>query len=344
LILAGWLRSYYQSIIRYRLHGDFMNNREWTRIVSCICIALSFLTVSNCSRVTVNKNNFVSYRGSMLHKGRVRTYLMHIPPSYHKESLTPLVIALHGGGGDGNRMEKFTLMSHQSDTGGFLLVYPDAIEGHWNDGRGVHKYRSHRKDIDDIGFISALIDVLAENYNVDMKRIYVTGSSNGGLMSNRLACELTDRITAIAPVIGSIAENIAARCLPKRPIPVLMINGTDDQIVPWEGEYVRSGHKKLGKILSIPDTVNFWVSHNGCLPMPEITWEPDINPEDGTRVRTIVYGKCKDGVKVVLYEIQGGGHTWPRGPRHLPEFIFGKTSRDIDANQIIWRFFKQFRR
>jgi len=321
-----------------------MNNRKWTRIVSFIFIAISFLTISNCVRVTVNKKNFVSYRGSILHKGRMRTYLVHIPPSYNEGNLTPLVIALHGGGGDGKRAEKFTLMSQQSDKDGFILVYPDAIEGHWNDGRGVNKYRSHREDIDDVGFISVLIDVLAEDYNIDMKRVYVTGSSNGGLMSNRLACELTDRITAIAPVIGSIAENIAARCPPTRPIPVLMINGTNDPMVPWEGQYVRFGRKNLGKILSIPDTVNFWVSHNGCSPMPEITWESDIDPEDGTRVRKIVYGKCKDGVEVVLYEIQGGGHTWPRSPRYLPKFIFGKTSQDIDANQTIWRFFKKFRR
>jgi polyhydroxybutyrate depolymerase len=274
----------------------------------------------------------------------MRTYLVHIPPSYNKESLTPLVIALHGGGGDGKKAEKSTLMSQQSDKDGFILVYPDAVRGHWNDGRGVKRYRSHREDIDDVGFISSLIDVLAEDYNIDRTRVYVTGISNGGLMSNRLACELTDKITAIAPVIGSIAQNVAARCLPTRPIPVLMINGMDDPMVPWEGEYVRVGRKKLGKILSIPNTVNFWVSHNGCSPKPEITWEPDIDPEDGTRVRKIVYGKCKDGVEVVLYEIQGGGHTWPRGPRYLPEFIVGKTSQDIDANQTVWRFFKQFRR
>ena len=321
-----------------------MNNRKWTRIVSFIFIAISSLTISNCARVAVNKKSFVSYRGSILHKGRMRTYLIHIPPSYNKESLTPLVIALHGGGGDGKKAEKSTLMSQQSDKDAFILVYPDAVRGHWNDGRGVNRYRSHREDIDDVGFISSLIDVLAEDYNIDRTRVYVTGVSNGGLMSNRLACELTDKITAIAPVIGSIAENVAARCLPTRPIPVLMINGMDDPMVPWEGEYVRVGRKKLGKILSIPNTVNFWVSHNGCSPKPEITWEPDIDPEDGTRVRKIVYGKCKDGVEVVLYEIQGGGHTWPRGPRYLPEFIVGKTSQDIDANQTVWRFFEQFRR
>ena len=163
-----------------------MNNRKWTRIVSFIFIAISSFTMSNCARVTVNKNSFVSYRGSILHKGRMRTYLVHIPPSYNKESLTPLVIALHGGGGDGKKAEKSTLMSHQSDKDGFILVYPDAVRGHWNDGRGVNRYRSHREDIDDVGFIASLIDVLAEDYNIDRTRVYVTGVSNGGLMSNRL--------------------------------------------------------------------------------------------------------------------------------------------------------------
>ena len=114
-------------------------------------------------------------------------------------------------------------------------------------------------------------------------------------------------------------------------------------MVPWEGGYVRFiGRKKYGRVLSTPDTVQFWASHNGCYSEPKTTWLPDTDPQDGTRVRKKVFSGCKKEADVVFYEIHGGGHTWPGGRRNAPESISGKSTRDIDANRIILDFFLNY--
>ncbi len=284
-----------------------------------------------------------SSTGSFVWGGLKRTYVIHVPSSSDKTRRVPLVIALHGGGGTGRRMESLTLggLNKLSDREGFVVVYPDGIEQHWNDGRAEVKYRAHRENIDDVGFLSALIDRLAEGANIDKRRVYVTGVSNGAMMSNRLACELTGRITAIAPVAGNMPYDLVSRCAPSKPVPVLMISGTEDPMMPWAGGEAHFLRLKFGKVLSVPETIKFWRMHNHCAPAPASTWEPDTDPQDGTRVRKEVYAGCETGAEVILYAVEGGGHAWPRGHRYLPERLIGKTSRDIDANELIWDFFKR---
>lgn len=280
---------------------------------------------------------------SVIFAGLERTYRIHIPASYHKANPIPLLFVLHGGGGTGKAMEKLTLggFNKLSDREGFIVVYPEGIGKNWNDGRDNVKYRAHREKIDDVGFLSELIDHLANKYKVDIKRVYVTGISNGALMSFRLACELSQRITAIAPVAGSMPENLPIRCSPSRPIPVLMISNTDDRLVPWEGGNIRFGRKTFGRALSVPETVKYWVNHNQCSASPSISMEPDTDPKDGTRVRKESYDQCRESSEVVLYAIEGGGHTWPGGDQYLPQWIIGKTSRDIDANEVVWNFLRK---
>jgi polyhydroxybutyrate depolymerase len=174
---------------------------------------------------------------SIIFAGLERTYRIHMPPSYDKSTPLPLLIALHGGGGSGEKMEELTLrgFNRLSDKEGFIVVYPDGIEKHWNDGRENVKYRAHREKIDDVGFISALIDYLVKQYNIDIKQVYATGISNGAMMSFRLGCELSEKIAAIAPVAGSMPENLPTRCSPSRSISVLIISNTEDPLVPWGG-------------------------------------------------------------------------------------------------------------
>jgi polyhydroxybutyrate depolymerase len=298
-------------------------------------------TLLACAAGAVQRPESVS--GSFTWDGLKRTYGIHVPPSFGKTGPMPLVIALHGGGGTGEKMEKLTLggLNRLSDREGFVVVYPDGIEEHWNDGREKVKYRAHREKIDDVGFLSALIDHLAAGGNIDKKRVYVTGISNGAMMSNRLACELTGRIRAIAPVAGNMPYDLAPRCSPSRPIPVLMISGTQDPMMPWTGGEAHFLRLKFGKVLSVPETIKFWVAHNRCAPAPAVTREPDKNPQDGTRVRKETYAGCETGTEVILYTVEGGGHTWPKGYRYLPEGLIGKTSEDIDANELIWSFFKK---
>jgi polyhydroxybutyrate depolymerase len=310
--------------------------------ISLLIIVLASICVA-CAKSEIKAEAGDKISGSIPHQGLKRTYHIYLPPSYNPALKTPLVIVLHGGGGSGQKMQKLSGLNPKADKYGFIVVYPDGIDRNWNDGRKIDNYRAHRDNIDDVGFISAMIDALARNYAIEPQRIYVTGASNGAMMSMRLACELSGKIRAVAPVIGSMPEDLMSDCSPARSIPILMINGTEDPLVPWEGGFVHFGRRKLGRILSVPDTVEFWRSQNGCSQKPAITWEPDRDPDDGTRVRKTLYQPCKHGADVVLYEVQGGGHTWPGRYQYLPEFIIGRTSRDIDGTDVILDFFDQHR-
>lgn len=320
-----------------------MNKRPMPLIAISLLLGIFLATDIACTQKNVTApapGRKVS--GTIMHGGLKRSYHLYVPALYDSRYPIPLVIALHGGGGTGQRMDKLTGLNALADHHGFLAIYPDAVDKHWNDGRNLTNYRSQRENVDDVGFVSALIDTIAKQYTVDRKRVYVTGASNGAMMSFRLACELTEKITAIAPVIGSLGENISKTCAPSRAMPVLIIGGTGDPLVPWNGGHVHLFRRKLGKVLSFADTTRFWVEHNGCSPVPEISWLPDVDPEDGTHIRKKVYGRCNQGVKVVLYEIQGGGHTWPGGPQYLPEWIIGINSKDMNAGEVIWDFFEGF--
>jgi polyhydroxybutyrate depolymerase len=281
------------------------------------------------------------YSSSIFSGGLQRTYNVHVGSSYDKTRPTPLLIVLHGGGGTGQGMNKLTNFNAIADRENFIVVYPDGFEKHWNDGRGVQQYRAQVQNVDDVGFISALIDHLSEELNIDTKRVYVTGISNGAMMSHRLGCELSQKIAAIAPVAGNIPVNMASIWAPSRPVPVLLINGTEDPLVPWAGGDVHFGSAELGQVLSVVDTVKFWVANDKCASPPLIEQLPDKEPSDGTRVRTEIYGGCQDGAEVVLYAVEGDGHTWPGGLQYLPESIIGRTSRDFDAGEVIWQFFKE---
>jgi polyhydroxybutyrate depolymerase len=292
----------------------------------------------------------VDERASFMHEGLERTFHIHLPSSYDKSIQLPLVIVLHGRGGNGESMILITRKGFDklSDKDKFLVVYPDGIELNWNDGRRDEESndRAHNEDIDDVGFISALIDFMISNYNIDHKRVFVTGISNGAIMSYRLACELSFKITAIAPVDGNIPHMLLPECLPTDPVSVLAINNINDPLVPYEGgEIFGHFHRvKLGKVLSVDESIGFWVNRNKCSNTPLLVEEPDMAPQDGTRVLRKEYKNGINGTEVILYSIDGGGHTWPGGFQYLPAWIIGKTSRDINASEVIWAFFNKHSR
>lgn len=196
------------------------------------------------------------------------------------------------------------------------------------------------------GFYTSLTEMMVRDYNADPRRVYVTGISNGAIMSYRLACELSHKIAAIAPVDGNIPQHFIDDCSPSGHVPVLAINNVDDPVVPFEGGeiYGHFGREMLGKVLSVDQSVGYWVKKNGCSQVPVITEEPDRDPTDGTRVTRKEYVNEVDGTEVILYIVHGGGHTWPGGLQYLPPRVIGKTSRDIDASEVIWSFFKRQKR
>ncbi len=268
--------------------------------------------------------------------GQSRTYDLHVPPAYDGKAPLPLVLALHGGGGTGKGMPGLTHLSALADRKGFIVVYPDGIQRRWADGRGTTV--ADRNGIDDVGFLAALVAKLASELAVDPHRVYATGISNGGFMSQRLACELSGTIAAVAVVAATMGEALAARCEPTRPVPLLLIHGTKDPLVPWDGGQVTIGAG--GRILSVAATIQKWVTLNGCAPTATVTLDPE-DPTTGTRIRREVYGQCKDGAEVILFAVDGGGHTWPGGPQYLPERFIGKTNRTLDASEAIWEFFRR---
>jgi polyhydroxybutyrate depolymerase len=258
----------------------------------------------------------------LTHDGIERVYRIHVPESYDATLPAPLVLALHGGRGTGRSMERLTGFSLLADSEGFIVVYPDGYERQWNDGRNIERYASHRENIDDVGFINSLIDHLTQILNIDADRVYLTGMSNGALFAHRIACEMPEKIAAIAPVEGTILERWTRECQPSRPVPVCIIKGLEAPLFEKESKRLRAS-----------DTARFWASHNECSPTPTVEYEADTDPLDGTRVRREVYDCGTSEREVVFYAIEGGGHTWPGGWQYYPEDLIGRTSRDIDATR-----------
>jgi len=278
--------------------------------------------------------------GSMVFEGRKRTFLVHKPLLTGPAPRRPLVVVLHGGGGTGRAVAQLTGFSALADSAGFVVVYPYAVNGHWNDGRNVPQFRSQRENVNDVGFIAALIDSLVEKLNVDPKRVYATGMSNGAIMCYRLAGELSEKIAAIAPVAGALAEPYAGTCRPSRPVSVLALNGTEDRLVPYEGGEVGLFAQR-GRVISVAKTIEFWVKANDCSAEPVVSWI-DADPNDGVRIKQEVYAGGRDGSEVILYTVVGGGHTWPAGavrPRR-----FGRRAQDLDATRVIWEFCRRHQR
>lgn len=268
--------------------------------------------------------------------GLERTYWLHLPASYDSTRPVPLVLVLHGGGGTAKRIAQYTGFSASADVEGFVVVYPEAVERHWNDGRAT----AGASRADDVRFISKLIDQMLGLLNIDRKRVYVAGISNGGILAQRLGCELSGKIAGIACVAGTLPKDMADKCTPTQPVSVLMIHGTADEFVPYGGGRVRGPVD--GYVLSVQGTVDRWLTADGCTERSPVVTALPAEGAEGLRVRCESYGACNGGSAVVLYTVEGGGHTWPGGqmPGPLAQRVLGPTSKDFDATRTIWEFFK----
>jgi polyhydroxybutyrate depolymerase len=253
-----------------------------------------------------------------------------------------LVLILHGGGGTGDGMERTLTLggfNNLSDKHQFIAVYPDGYEKHWNDGRKIISDPAHLENLNDVGFIVALIENLTNEYHVNTEKVFVTGISNGAMMSFRLAIEVPNLFAAIAPVAGALPLDQIPLHNSSIPVSVCVISGTHDNLVPWKGGMVGTKRNPRGEVISIPGTIQYWVGHNMCNCTPENSILPDIDPRDRTRVYLDKYSNGLNDTEVFLYKIENGGHTWPGGHQYFPRFLIGRTCRDIDANEVIWDFF-----
>ena len=267
--------------------------------------------------------------GSFDFEGQDRKYMVFIPKNYTGAIKFPLVIYLHSYGWNAEQGMNYTLLHEVADTNEFIIVYPSAI-GNWNSGIGDNPSWG-TPNINDVGFVDALIDILSNLYSIDLERIYAVGYSNGGFMAFKLACKLSHRITAIASVSGVISTNTVDECNPLRAVPVLQIHGTKDSWVPIEG---KTGWN------SVEDTLSFWSDFNNCGTVDTINLQ-DIDTSDDSTVEKISYTNCTNMSNVIFYKVINGGHTWPgAGPTG---YSAGNTNQDFNAGVEIWNFFKEYR-
>ncbi len=270
------------------------------------------------------------YRFSFVHDGLTREYLVHVPRSYRPGRPTPMLIALHGGGGDADHQadnSNYRLIS-KSEQAGFIAVFPNGysrfpggIFATWNAGTCCGA--AQKNNVDDVGFIREVIHRMERQASIDARRVFTTGMSNGAMMSWRLACEAPD-IRAIAPVAGT--DNTRA-CRPSRPVPVIQFHAANDDHVPFNGGVgVGPSHVNF---TSVPATQAKWVQLDHADPVPK-------------RVASVAGAHCDlhaprhGGAPVELCVTDTGGHSWPGGGTKEGR---KQPSMAISANDLMWQFF-----
>jgi polyhydroxybutyrate depolymerase len=263
---------------------------------------------------------------SFEYDGEMREYKLYIPDIYDGSEPAPLVFNLHGYGSNNLEQEVYGDFRPIADTAHFIIVHPmgltdDVGSTHWN--------CFGTSSVDDVGFLSALIDTIYAAYNIDGNRIYSTGMSNGGFMSYKLACLLSGRIAAIASVTGSMTPIEFDAAITNHPMPVMEIHGTNDGTVPYEGNLF---------FMSSTDIIDHWVAFNECDPEPVVTELPDVDDSDGCTATHFVYENGLLGSTVEHYRINDGEHTWPGS-----SFGGAGTNNDFNASEEIWRFFSKYR-
>lgn len=267
--------------------------------------------------------------GSFDFEGHHRNYMVYLPNNYPGTINFPLVIYLHSYGWTAQQGMNYTLLHQVADTSGFIVVYPSAINN-WNSGIGEGA-GWQTPDVDDVGFINALIDTLSNHYSINLERIYACGFSNGGFMSYKLACQLSHRIAAIASVGGVISSGTADNCNPQHTMPVLQIHGTADGIV--------SLLYGTTDWYSVDQTLSYWTYVNGCVQVNTVLL-PDLDPTDGCTVKKITYSNCSDESNVIFYKVINGGHSWPGAAADYS--WAGNKTNDINAGVEILNFFNNY--
>jgi polyhydroxybutyrate depolymerase len=256
--------------------------------------------------------------------GQRREYILYVPKTYDRSKPTPLVISIHGAVNWPSFQMNLTQWNTLADEQGFIVVYPGGQGGAvktWH-----QQGRRNPRRMPDVVFISELIDTLQRSYHIDPARIYANGLSNGGGMSYTLSCTLQDRIAAFGPVGSAVFE--PDWCPDERPAPAIIFHGTADPLAQYHGGKVWMAPEPFA---NIPDWTATWARRNRCAP-------DAIDTRVASDVTRREYTNCANDAAVILYTIEGGGHTWPGGTQ-LAEWMLGPTNRHIDATRVMWKFF-----
>ncbi len=320
-----------------KFHAYLASPRHWWRLALGAVVILIVLTCSFGGRGRAT--DFVPAPGTARYSIRVgsltRIFLLHVPHQRPRRFGLPvdfpLVIVLHGSGADGETMRQMSGLDSIADAARFLVAYPNGIAGalgfrsDWNAGEccGVAASR----DVDDVGFVHALIGSIAARLPVDRRRVYVAGFSDGARMTYRAGCELSTEVAAIAVVAGSLVDS---HCAPKRPVPLIAFHGTADDEVPYFDSTLTAPRRAPPVAWAVvPPSIQFWASTNGCRGATITRTAP--------HVVTTRFDQC--AADVVLYTVQGGLHAWPGGQADGDE-----PTRELSASRVMWRFFLRHRK
>lgn len=268
--------------------------------------------------------------------GTARTFSIHVPNGSAPKGGFPVILAFHGGGMQGAGMKRVSGLDGAADRKHFIVIYPDGLDKHWNDGRSTI-----RNPHDDVGFIAALLDLVEKNYPVNKNKVFATGLSNGALFAQRLGCDLSQRIAAIAPVAGTLPAEMIRSCRPGHAVAVMQISGTADPIMPYDGGLVQDfgGRGEGGQVASVASTADFWAANNGCGSKLAPSRLPPVARLDPTRIVRTDYRGCLLAGKVTVLSVMRGGHVWPGSTKTGPRFVTGRPSRQLNATDAITDFF-----
>ncbi len=262
--------------------------------------------------------------GTLDYDGLERTYTLYLPEGVDSESdPLPLVIALHPAGGDAVTMAFITGLNVLAQQERFIVLYPNGPGGYWDYGWNLPEWEAVPDVRDDPGFIAALLDDIIATYPVDAQRIYALGFSNGARMIFRLACEMNGRLAAAAAVSGVLTSDVAAICPEELAVSLLMMHGTADTVIPWEGKPLYLDGDHVGDTLPALDALDVWVSRSACPDTLDLS-QLDISPR--ISIRHASYSGCAGESGVDFYAVVGGGHEWFT----YPGFV---------ASEVIWAFF-----
>jgi polyhydroxybutyrate depolymerase len=271
---------------------------------------------------------------------KIRTYLSYVPKSLVKNTKPGLVIVLHGSGIDGAKIREWTgyEFDQMADVNGFIVLYPDGYKNNWNDSRKTASYPAKKENIDDIGFIKALIKTCESTYGTDPLKTYAFGYSNGGEMAYRLAIEAPNLLSAITTISANLptADNFNAK-IGDICTRIMMVNGTKDPIVPYDGGKIFLFGQDFGKVISAPATAETFAKASQAIKDDKSIRLAHQDEKDPGSVDRLVW--LKNGQPVIeLYTVTGGGHVIPQQVAKMPRFL-GKITGDLDAPKEAIKFF-----
>ena len=273
--------------------------------------------------------------------GSRRSYLVHVPPAYETRSPLPLVVAIHGAFETAKDMEERSGFSDLADKEGFAVVYPNGfglfgLLQHWNAGHCCGKAAAD--GIDDVSFLVEVIEDVKKLLPIDLKRVYMVGFSNGGMLAHRFAAEKTDTLSALATVAATIGSHTTGEAPlwrmpdPEASLPLIAFHGLADDAIPAQGGISpkRGGDQEF---ISVDDSTDFWIRNNGCHP------DPLLNNSHQGRVRIQTWRGCRQDAQVKLYLLEHWEHVWP-GLHYTADLDTDNPLKNFDAAAIIWDFFK----